>query len=202
MVSQGELMNNEIYEKIYEQYKHDVLKINEENMARYKCKCGWIYDPKNNNNMPFSEWSGPCPECGAGKSAFTKMSTIKEEKEMENIHKAIMDFLKDNPSPDDEKMHALADKMGVDTHKFEAHVYMILGSILGAGRAKEDGFKEEDADKKELEMGIKVEMEHTTDPIISKRISLDHLSEIPDYYTRLLKMEKEAGIDVEKETGE
>jgi hypothetical protein len=43
-------------------------------------------------------------------------------------------------------------------------------------------------------MGIKVEMEHTTDPLIAKRISLDHLSEIPDYYTRLAKMEKEAGI--------
>jgi hypothetical protein len=43
-------------------------------------------------------------------------------------------------------------------------------------------------------MGVKVEMEHTTCPIISRKIALDHLVEIPDYYTRLKKMEAEAGI--------
>lgn len=46
--------------------------------------------------------------------------------------------------------------------------------------------------KKELLAGIKVEMEHTNDPKIAERIALDHLEEIPDYYTRLLKMEKQA----------
>jgi len=49
-------------------------------------------------------------------------------------------------------------------------------------------------DPKQLEMGIKVEMEHTTDKAIARRIALDHLREIPDYYTRLLKMEREAGV--------
>ena len=191
-------MSRELYENIYKQYASTVLALNEEDMARYKCKCGWIYNPKSNDNMPFSEWSGPCPECGAGKDAFTKMD-VNEEKDMKDVHKTIMEFLRDNPSPDDKAMHALANKTGVDEHEFEAHVYMILGSILGAGRAKEKGYVEEDADKKELEMGIKVEMEHTTDPVISKRIALDHLAEIPDYYTRLLKMEKDAGIDIESE---
>jgi hypothetical protein len=38
-------------------------------------------------------------------------------------------------------------------------------------------------------MGIKVEMEHTKNKTIAKRIALDHLAELPDYYTRLLKME-------------
>lgn len=46
----------------------------------------------------------------------------------------------------------------------------------------------------QLEMGIKVEMEHTDDPDMSVEIALDHLEEIPDYYTRLDKMEKDAGI--------
>ena len=45
---------------------------------------------------------------------------------------------------------------------------------------------------KELKMGIKIEAEHTDDPDIAKRIAKDHLSEFPDYYTRLEKMEKEA----------
>lgn len=45
---------------------------------------------------------------------------------------------------------------------------------------------------KELEMGSKVEMEHVDSTTLAKEIAMDHLVEIPDYYTRLLKMEKEA----------
>jgi hypothetical protein len=44
---------------------------------------------------------------------------------------------------------------------------------------------------KELEMGIEVELEHTKSRKIAKEIAMDHLTEIPDYYTRLKKMEKE-----------
>lgn len=107
----------------------------------------------------------------------------------------IMEFLADNPKPDDGDVHALSDELGIDTHVFEAYIYSILGSFLGAGRAKEKGYTEKDAPADELKKGIKVEMEHTTDPVIAKRIALDHLAEISDYYTRLLKMEKEAGIE-------
>ena len=46
-------------------------------------------------------------------------------------------------------------------------------------------------DAKELALGIKTEMEHTDDKEEAKSIARDHLLEIPDYYTRLLKMEKE-----------
>lgn len=46
--------------------------------------------------------------------------------------------------------------------------------------------------KKQLRMGMKTEMEHTKSKRIAKEISKDHLSEIPDYYTRLNKMEKRA----------
>lgn len=44
----------------------------------------------------------------------------------------------------------------------------------------------------ELEMGIKVEMEHTDDPVKATEIAMDHLVEIPDYYTRLHKMENDS----------
>jgi len=53
--------------------------------------------------------------------------------------------------------------------------------------------------EKQLEIGKKVEFEHTKDKKISAEIALDHLEEIPDYYTRLDKMEKEAGIEESKE---
>jgi hypothetical protein len=46
-------------------------------------------------------------------------------------------------------------------------------------------------------MGIEVEKEHTDNPMVAVEIATDHLSEIPDYYTRLDAMEKEA-----KESGE
>lgn len=47
----------------------------------------------------------------------------------------------------------------------------------------------EETDSEELKMGIKVEMEHTDDPAIAKRIALDHLAEFPNYYTALTDME-------------
>ena len=45
---------------------------------------------------------------------------------------------------------------------------------------------------KQLEIGIPIEREHTTDDVIAREVVLDHLSEIPDYYTRLVNMEKSA----------
>lgn len=44
----------------------------------------------------------------------------------------------------------------------------------------------------QLIMGIKVEQEHTTSKSRALEISMDHLEEFPDYYTRLEKMEHEA----------
>jgi hypothetical protein len=48
----------------------------------------------------------------------------------------------------------------------------------------------EQFDPKQISMGIEVEMEHTKDPKVALEIAMDHLMELPDYYTRLEKMEK------------
>lgn len=58
-------------------------------------------------------------------------------------------------------------------------------------------------DLEEFRMGLGVELEHgagdpetnvtNNDEIMTAKIAWAHLKEIPDYYTRLLKMEKEAG---------
>jgi len=48
-------------------------------------------------------------------------------------------------------------------------------------------------------MGMEIEMEHTDDPKIALEISMDHLTEFPDYYTRLDKMEKQAKGDTKSE---
>jgi len=50
----------------------------------------------------------------------------------------------------------------------------------------------EDVDPEQLKMGIEVEREHVGDDTeLAKEIAIDHLVEIPDYYTRLKKMEDE-----------
>jgi hypothetical protein len=119
----------------------------------------------------------------------------REEKQDMSVVPKIIDLFKKNPNPSDEKdIHALADNLKYNTHEFEEQIYFLLGSFLGYGRANEKNKTSKDVDQKELAMGIKVEMEHTSSKILSERIATDHLCEIPDYYTRLIKMEKEAGI--------
>jgi len=46
--------------------------------------------------------------------------------------------------------------------------------------------------QKQLDMGEPIEHEHTKDHQLSRYIALQHLDEIPDYYTRLKKMEASA----------
>lgn len=50
----------------------------------------------------------------------------------------------------------------------------------------------------ELVKGIKVELEHTSDPKIAREIALDHINELPDYYTRLAKVEENLTEDASK----
>ena len=120
----------------------------------------------------------------------------------ETAKRKIMVFLKDNPKPPDADIHKLGSELDVDIDLFEGLIYEILGSFAGHGLAHERNFTESDADPHELAMGIKVEHEHTNWMPMAKRIALDHLSEIKDYYTRLNKMEVDAGIhEDEKENG-
>lgn len=50
----------------------------------------------------------------------------------------------------------------------------------------------------QLNMGISIEHEHTKNKKIATNIALQHLDEIPDYYTRLKKMEKSAKNEYKK----
>lgn len=48
--------------------------------------------------------------------------------------------------------------------------------------------------KKQLEMGIKVEGEHTSDKSSAKITALQHLDEVPNYYTKLKKVESKKNV--------
>jgi len=54
-----------------------------------------------------------------------------------------------------------------------------------------DTNKPSDFNKKQLEMGIKVEMEHTNSVKEAEEVALDHLYEMPNYYDKLAKMEND-----------
>lgn len=65
---------------------------------------------------------------------------------------------------------------------------------------KKEGLSKNDPDEKfdpeQLAMGIKVEVEHGKSKEMAKEIAKDHLSEFPNYYTALAKMEK--GLEKDK----
>jgi hypothetical protein len=58
--------------------------------------------------------------------------------------------------------------------------------ISGADRAR---FKTNRKMAYQLRIGKKIEMEHTDYPFIAERIAMHHILEIPDYYSKLKKME-------------
>lgn len=124
-------------------------------------------------------------------SMLLKMSDVSK-KEVEH-------FFQENPNPEDEQVHAWADKKKENKHEVEDKAYELAtetakkdskGDKLEGGKA--DGKSPGDFDATQMAMGKKVEREHTNDPALAEEISSDHLSELPDYYSRLKKMEDAA----------
>jgi len=107
----------------------------------------------------------------------------------------VVAFFSENPNPNDKQFHEWAEGKGFDVHEAESIAYQLaskFAAFLVGGRAKEKGMTKDKVDPKELAKGIEVEMEHIDDKEVAERIALDHLAEFGDYYTRLVKMEKEA----------
>jgi hypothetical protein len=121
--------------------------------------------------------------------AVRKSLEMKLEKEISNdqsIRTEIIKFFKTNPQPSDDQMHGLASKLQLDPSELETLVYSILSDIISGGLS---GGKDTPVDPKELEMGIAVEAEHTSDKGIQEKIARDHLAEDPKYYSKLQVME-------------
>lgn len=102
------------------------------------------------------------------------------------MEEKIAKFLKENPKLDNQKLKEFCMNEGITSAVFYGYLYDMLGAFWGAGESLEfDG----EYDPEQLEMGIKVEMEHTTNQLIAERIAKDHLAEMSDYYTKLAIME-------------
>lgn len=120
---------------------------------------------------------------------------VKEHAGDTKLKADVLAFLKKNPNPEDEVLHKWAESKGYDVHEVEDVAYTLatqFTQFAQGGKSNAKHFTEKDADPKQLKMGIQVESEHTPNPDTAKRIALDHLAEIPDYYTRLKAMEKKA----------
>lgn len=84
----------------------------------------------------------------------------------------------------------------------DEEIVIIKELVLDEKGGKADNMTPEEIAKKhsvtvdsitnQLTIGIKVEMEHTDNEALAREIASDHLFEIPDYYTRLQKMEEDA----------
>jgi len=85
----------------------------------------------------------------------------------------------------EEYRNAIRDAQQVDIKTFKEK--------LSGGKA--DGKPITNYDLKQLIEGIKWEREHTQDKMLALELAMDHLEIIPDYYTRLARMEWECRDD-------
>lgn len=110
------------------------------------------------------------------------------------IQNTLFNFFTKIKDPNDDLVHQLADKLGIEHSALEKEIYELLSSLLYNGKYNEQKRKDGKVpiDKGQFEKGVKIEMEHTSNELLAQRIALDHLTEIVDYYDRLEKMEKGA----------
>ena len=81
----------------------------------------------------------------------------------------------------------------VSYREFYEHLKEEVNTLTGGVG---DATATSDVDPVELSLGQTVETEHTADPDIATEIALDHLSEDPNYYTKLKKAGLAKELDV------
>lgn len=111
------------------------------------------------------------------------------------IKKDVIKFFYDHPKLSDIELHKWCEDNKYEVSEVEEISYQLAhksARFALDGKSVKDKINISDVDSDELNMGIEVEKEHTSDIKTSTRIALDHLAEIKDYYTRLKKMEQEA----------
>jgi hypothetical protein len=109
-------------------------------------------------------------------AGITTVDNVPRDDEQDDIVK----FLRKHPKPTAEELKDFN----------PALIAHMLASFLK--KFKHSNAPDEKFDKDQLEMGVTSEQEHTDNPYIAKIIAKAHLLELPDYYTRLEKMEKAA----------
>jgi len=74
----------------------------------------------------------------------------------------------------------------------KTYIQFLNEDIIPGGLA--DLRKPGEFNQKDLADGIKIELEHTSDPKIAEEIAMDHLTEDPSYYKKLATIEVHEGV--------
>jgi hypothetical protein len=90
----------------------------------------------------------------------------------------------------------IANKAGITECQVNQTMYDLIKSLFSEGKSIQNGGP---VDKEQLAKGIMVESEHSSNPLICRKISLDHLAENKDYYIYLEEMEKKMEADKNKD---
>jgi hypothetical protein len=133
--------------------------------------------------------------CGAfGLNVKTaSMRKVAEDEPTPDQEEGIRDFIQENAGVKDDEFHTIMEQAGIEPDAGEEVVYDMAhdsSNALSGGLAADKDPADYPSDQ--MEMGKKVEKEHTDVPAVAQRISMDHLEEIPDYYDRLDQMEEQA----------
>ena len=143
-----------------------------------------------NNNYPPARFDNDTLRNLLYRNAAEEEEIVEPEEEKDPHHSEIISFIKNFEDPTPEEFEQAARDCGMDVEDFSLSILDIARAALN-GIGKNDDMPDEEFSAKELQMGIEVEMEHTNNATIAKMIAKDHLMELPDYYTRLKKAEKD-----------
>lgn len=124
---------------------------------------------------------------------------LTSEKPAIGVQEVVNLFSNNEIYPGENEIKAVASAHKIDDEAIEAEIFRLLHSFLAFGRSNDKNKPitlVNDQYVEQLEKGIIVEYEHTTNYHIAKKIAKDHLAEIPDYYDRLERMERSARIEL------
>jgi len=110
--------------------------------------------------------------------------------ERASIVPKVFAWLQGEADPCDDEFHAWAESQGLNVHKAEAAAYDLAKrfvEMLTGGKSK--GQVPAGIEQAAIDKGVAVEYEHTGNKEIARKIALDHLTEFPNYYEALAKME-------------
>ena len=111
---------------------------------------------------------------------------IQEVSKANDLEKSVVDFIVENPDVKD--VDEIATSLELDEEKVEAIVLKLVVDFFTGGKSKG---KDVEVDADELAKGMKVESEHSSNPLIQRKIINDHEIEAPGvYYKDLEQMEK------------
>jgi hypothetical protein len=138
--------------------------------------------PVLNESMPYLALGGVFTQ---GIKSLSEYVGVKDKM---GLSKAIMDMFTLYPEVTDDMIEKLANTLSIPEEVLKNEIYALLSSFLNKGRSREN--PNVPIDPNELRMGIKIEMEHSDNPLIAEKIAKDHLSEGDSlYYTHLSEME-------------